>query len=151
MVEPSFQLDFVAKNFRGFRNLDFSLRDVTFVVGDNSSGKTSVIYLVQHVLKNEFINSFSLIGGRSRFSTTRDVLSPYINSDRVTLGFFIEGKTRKAAQILVYGWQRFARSRAHTSSSLKGWLRPRRRELAISSSKMRRSCGRTRGCPRRPS
>lgn len=85
----------VAENFRGFRKLDFSLGDVTFVIGDNSSGKTSIIYLVDRLLSYEFTNSFSLLSNKTRLSTARDVLSPYVNSPTVTVGFFCKTLNRR--------------------------------------------------------
>ncbi|EKS36939.1 AAA family ATPase [Afipia broomeae] len=93
--KSDFELNFVAKNFRGFRRLDFSLSDVTFVVGDNSSGKTSIMYLVQHLLENDFSNNFSLLRGKSRFSSTRDILSPYIKDTQVTIGYFYRKQHKK--------------------------------------------------------
>src|SRR5690606_821332 len=45
----SMAIQIFARNFRGFRQLSFTLDDTVFLVGDNSSGKTSILYLIDFV------------------------------------------------------------------------------------------------------
>ena len=46
--------NYYADNFRGFKNQTFSLRPVNFLVGENSSGKSSLIYLISLFSSQQF-------------------------------------------------------------------------------------------------
>ncbi|HVX34780.1 MAG TPA: AAA family ATPase [Hyphomicrobium sp.] len=75
-----------ARNFRGFRKIDVNLGDVTFIVGDNSSGKTSILKLVDLLLNVTYAFDFDIFTDKAILATSHDVLSPYINSPDVTIG-----------------------------------------------------------------
>jgi predicted ATP-dependent endonuclease of OLD family len=42
-----------ARNFRGFKNIEVELAGTNFLVGDNSSGKSSILHLIDSVLRDE--------------------------------------------------------------------------------------------------
>jgi hypothetical protein len=74
-----------AENFRGFRNIEISLNESSFLVGDNSSGKTSILHLVDYVLATD-------LDGPPRLNEDMDVgqydfFSPYFNYADVTIGY----------------------------------------------------------------
>ncbi|WP_041535974.1 AAA family ATPase [Parvibaculum lavamentivorans] len=76
-----------AENFRGFAKIDFQIKDVTFVVGDNSSGKTSLIYLLSVIASRDFGNQFDIFSDSSPLSTIDDVRSPFVTGDKTVVGF----------------------------------------------------------------
>ena len=81
-----------ARNFRGFRQIDAELGDITFIVGDNSSGKTSIVNLVNLLLDRTFGMEFNILTANDKFKTSHDILSPYIKSPVVTVGLMISKK-----------------------------------------------------------
>ncbi|CUH67664.1 hypothetical protein TG4357_03137 [Thalassovita gelatinovora] len=87
-----------AKNFRGFSELSIDLTAINFVVGDNSSGKTSILHLINAVLTSELSGVPKLDTDLSvgRF----DYFSPYFSNDDVTLGFEIEDDSGKYIKII---------------------------------------------------
>jgi len=77
-----------AWNFRGFRYLEVPLSGTTFLVGDNSSGKSSILHLLNCVLNQDLQDIPSL---NESISVGRyDYFSPYFNNADVTFGY--EGK-----------------------------------------------------------
>jgi hypothetical protein len=78
-----------ASNFRGFKSIDFDLTPVTFVVGDNSSGKTSLLYLVEILLSEKFANDFEVFNITPSVSDAGDIFSPYIRSKVTQLGYVL--------------------------------------------------------------
>jgi AAA ATPase domain len=74
-----------AENFRGFKNIEVDTTKVIFLLGDNSSGKSSILYLIDAIFKNELISPPRLDEdfGVDRF----DYFSPYFNNANVTFGF----------------------------------------------------------------
>jgi predicted ATPase len=87
-----------ARNFRGFRDLDFTLDGVTFLVGDNSSGKSSIIHLINYVVSSELNTSPSLPDGGN--SVRYDFFSPYFDFSDVTIGFHSLQEKRSVTKVI---------------------------------------------------
>jgi energy-coupling factor transporter ATP-binding protein EcfA2 len=78
-------LQVFAQHFRGFKNIDIELGGVTFLVGDNSSGKTSILHLLDLVLNTEL--SMDMVINSDHHVDQRDIFSPYFEGRPVTIGF----------------------------------------------------------------
>ncbi|MFT8418726.1 MAG: AAA family ATPase [Acetobacter sp.] len=78
-------LEIFAKNYRGFKDLSVDLTKTIFLVGDNSSGKSSFIYLIDYVIRTEFFGPVRLETDSS--GGDYDFFSPYFDNDDVTIGF----------------------------------------------------------------
>lgn len=76
-----------ARYFRGFEHIEVDLQKITFLVGDNSSGKTSIAHLVEAVCKSDLgrIPSFDEDYGIGEF----DYFSPYFDNRDVIMGFSV--------------------------------------------------------------
>lgn len=74
-----------AENYRGFKWVELDLNKVTFLVGDNSSGKSSLIYLVDAISRTDLQNIPRMNEdlGLAEF----DYFSPYFDYDDVTFGY----------------------------------------------------------------
>ena len=69
-------------NFRGFREIRVPLQGMTFLVGDNSSGKSSILHLISCVLSNDLEVLPSL---NDELSIGRyDFFSPYFDEADVS-------------------------------------------------------------------
>jgi predicted ATPase len=90
-----FVFHFFARNFRGFAQIEADLGDVTFIVGDNSSGKTSIITLIDLLLSPSFGLGFDIFASDGGLKTSHDVLSPYIRSRNVTIGVMFSESNKK--------------------------------------------------------
>lgn len=74
-----------AENFRGFKYVEIDLDKINFLVGDNSCGKSSLIYLAEVVAVNDLteIPSFE-----DHFALDAyDYFSPYLNYADVVFGY----------------------------------------------------------------
>lgn len=80
-------LEIFAKNYRGFKEISVDLTKTIFLVGDNSSGKSSFIYLIDYVVRTELFGVPRLETDSS--GVEYDFFSPYFNNDDVTIGFKI--------------------------------------------------------------
>lgn len=74
-----------AENFRGFKQIEVDLTKINFLVGDNSSGKSSILHLADCILRNE-------LTGAPRLNDDLgvgiyDYFSPYFKNADVTFGF----------------------------------------------------------------
>jgi energy-coupling factor transporter ATP-binding protein EcfA2 len=74
-----------ARNYRGFKHLDVDLSTNLFITGDNSSGKSSILLLLQAVLRSE-LNDFAQLDERLT-SEKWDFFSPYFSYADVDIGF----------------------------------------------------------------
>jgi hypothetical protein len=75
----------VARNYRGFKNLEVNLSENIFVTGDNSSGKSSILLLLSYVLQTE-LTGHPLLD--EQYSNDRyDFFSPYLGYSDVDIGF----------------------------------------------------------------
>jgi predicted ATPase len=72
-------------NYRGFREVEVDLTRVNFIVGDNSSGKSSILHLLSLVVRSDLdgVPSFDEELGIDRY----DYFSPYFNDAPVSLGY----------------------------------------------------------------
>lgn len=91
-------LQIFGRNFRGFSEIDVDLSKTNFVVGDNSSGKSSLLHLVDCILKTDLnelprLNE-ELAGGRY------DFFSPYFDDADVTLGYTYKNDDGEAAKFV---------------------------------------------------
>lgn len=62
-------------NFRGFANTYISIEDVNFLVGENSTGKTSVLGLLQTINNENFFQRGEFRGYRINFGSFSDIVS----------------------------------------------------------------------------
>lgn len=60
-------------NYRGFRDIFIKLSKVNFLVGENSSGKTSILKLIAAISSNDFWHSQSLRGVDADLSSFKDM------------------------------------------------------------------------------
>lgn len=77
-----------ARNFRGFREINLNLDDCAFIVGDNSSGKTSILHLVDYITRTDLVDSVSL--NEDFYVSRYDFFSPYFNNEDVEIAYKIE-------------------------------------------------------------
>lgn len=88
-----------AEKFRGFRWIEIDLAKINFLVGDNSSGKSSLIYLIDALSKCDLMQIPRLDDefGIGEF----DYFSPYFSYGNVTFGFSTDGQSgfSKAATV----------------------------------------------------
>lgn len=74
-----------ANNYRGFREIEIDVSQTTFLVGDNSSGKSSVLHLINYVMRSRLYGPPSLDDNMG--VGPYDFFSPYFNYAPVTIGF----------------------------------------------------------------
>jgi hypothetical protein len=74
-----------AENFRGFRAIEIDLEKVTFLIGDNSSGKSSILHLVDSVLNSGLSRPPKL--NEDLGVSEYDYFSPYFDYSDVTFGY----------------------------------------------------------------
>ncbi|TDQ63629.1 AAA ATPase-like protein [Maritalea mobilis] len=74
-----------AKNFRGFSEIDFDVSHPTFLVGDNSSGKTSILHLVEYVFRTSLVQAPNL--NSNHLHDWDGFTSPYFDHADVIIGF----------------------------------------------------------------
>lgn len=88
-----------AKNFRGFRNIEIDTSKSVFLVGDNSSGKSSILYLIDAIHSNDLTEAPKL---DEEFGVDRfDYFSPYFDNANVTFGFVEKiSSGKKVAKII---------------------------------------------------
>lgn len=74
-----------AKNFRGFKSIEVDTSKFTFLIGDNSSGKSSILHLVYMVLTSGLrsVPRMKAELGVGEY----DYFSKYFNNQDVTIGF----------------------------------------------------------------
>lgn len=77
-----------AINYRGFRWLDFDISNLVFIVGDNSSGKTSLLHLV-NLIESTLLNTRPQLDV-DHMVDPDDFFSPHFSHDDVTIGFVQE-------------------------------------------------------------
>lgn len=87
-----------AKNFRGFKNVEIDLEKITFLVGDNSSGKSSILHLVNSIFNSSLDTPPKLDEdfGVSQY----DYFSPYTNYEDVTFGYISDHDGSKFAKLI---------------------------------------------------
>lgn len=78
-------MDIFAENYRGFKWVEIDLDKVNFLVGDNTSGKSSIIYLIHAIAKNDLreVPRFDDAFGIGEY----DYFSPYFDCAEVTFGY----------------------------------------------------------------
>ena len=74
-----------ARNFRGFKYVEMDTDKIIFLVGDNSSGKSSLLHLVDCIFRDDLASAPILDEelGADRY----DYFSPYFNNAPVSFGF----------------------------------------------------------------
>lgn len=87
-----------AENFRGFRRLEVDLSNFSFLVGDNSSGKSSILHLVDSVLRCGLDSPPRLNEdlGVGQF----DYFSPFFDEADVTFGLQREAAGKKYSKFI---------------------------------------------------
>ncbi len=74
-----------AKNYRGFKEIEIPISSTVFLVGDNSSGKSSILHLINYIIKSELVGVPTLDDALG--VGMYDFFSPYFEFDDVTIGF----------------------------------------------------------------
>lgn len=87
-----------AKNFRGFEYLEIDLNENLFLVGDNSSGKSSILHLVDFVCSTDLMDAPEL--NDELFVGRFDFFSPFFNEADVTIGITVQSDTESVARII---------------------------------------------------
>ena len=77
-----------AQNFRGFKEVELDLEKITLLVGDNSSGKSSLLHLVDSVLRNGLY--FAPVLSPEMGVGSYDYFSPYFKYADVLFGYQTE-------------------------------------------------------------
>ena len=95
-------------NFRGFRNTYIPIADVNFLVGENSTGKTSVLELVRMISSPGFLYSSEFSDSLVRFGHFSDMVSVHAEDQSYfRIGFCWEEEneesTKKSA-LVTTGW-----------------------------------------------
>lgn len=88
----------LAQNYRGFEFIQLDLKKLYFLVGDNSSGKTSILHLVKMITDSDLneIPAMDEAFGVGQY----DYFSPYFDNDDVTFGYFEEKNGRPIGKFL---------------------------------------------------
>jgi hypothetical protein len=76
------------KNFRGFSRAIIPLRGVNFFVGENSTGKTSVLALLEILSDHSFYYSHELASTYTNFSAFEDAISAKTPRADLAVGYF---------------------------------------------------------------
>ena len=80
-------------NYRGFDSTLVTLKDVNFLVGENSSGKSTVISLLKTLLANQFWGDVNLNCIKEEINTFDELVNQYSDSrDFFTVGVAERGK-----------------------------------------------------------
>ncbi len=87
-----------ADNFRGFRHLNIDMNKNIFLVGDNSSGKSSILQLITYVYRSELLGSPQLDDDHNVYRY--DFFSPYFKFDDATIGFISSRRKKKHARVI---------------------------------------------------
>jgi hypothetical protein len=87
-----------AENFRGFRTIEIDLTKLTILLGDNSSGKSSILHLIDSVVRSglNFPPKMNEDLGVSEY----DYFSPYFSHSDVTFGFFDENNGKRLGKLV---------------------------------------------------
>lgn len=89
-----------ADNFRGFRQLTIDMDKNIFLVGDNSSGKSSILQLITYVYRSELLGNPQLDEDHNVYRY--DFFSPYFDFADVTIGFISSRKKKHHARVITF-------------------------------------------------
>ena len=92
-------------NFRGFSNTYIPITDVNFLVGENSTGKTSIMGLIRLLSSPRFFFNQEFADEHVNFGHFSDIVSAH-SADRsfFRLGFIREDTFRKNRKRIATGW-----------------------------------------------
>ncbi|MCA3448771.1 MAG: AAA family ATPase [Rhodobacter sp.] len=87
-----------AENFRGFSTIQIDLSKLTILLGDNSSGKSSILHLIDSVVRSglNYAPKMNEDLGVSEY----DYFSPYFSNADVTFGFFDENGVKRFGKLV---------------------------------------------------
>ncbi len=91
-------VEIFASNYRGFRDLRLSMDRNLFLVGDNSSGKSSILHLIGYVYSSELLGPPKL-DERHAYDPF-DFFSPYFDYADVTIGYLSREKKTFGARVI---------------------------------------------------
>ena len=98
-------INIFAHNYRGFRDLKVDLEKNIILVGDNSSGKSSILHLINFVLGTELEREPEL---DERFAFDKnDFFSPYFNNSDVTIGYISGDGAERVSKIVTLHKRKF--------------------------------------------
>jgi len=87
-----------ARYFRGFETIKIDLNKNYFLVGENSSGKSSILYFLECIFQTELMADIRLNTVHS--VDKYDFFSPYFKYRDVDLGLFVENESTLATRII---------------------------------------------------
>jgi recombinational DNA repair ATPase RecF len=117
-------------NFRGFRNTFIPILDVNFLVGQNSTGKTSVLGLLKLLSTPHLLLGGALADDDINFGNFRDMVSAHAQDQtyfRIGLAEEISGtegrsKSKVSAMLFTYREHRGLPQLARFTSIVRCWL-----------------------------
>ena len=89
------KINFYVDNFRGFSKTVIALKDVNFLIGENSTGKTSILALINLFCSPDFWFSQKFDIPNYEFGGFRDILSINSKNKKFTIGFCQRIKHKK--------------------------------------------------------
>ncbi|NKJ05423.1 AAA family ATPase [Rhizobium sp. SG741] len=91
-------IEIFANNYRGFKDISLNLDKNLFLVGDNSSGKSSILYLIGYIYGTELMGIPRL--DLKHMSGGYDFFSPYFDHADVTIGFLSRERKTVGARVV---------------------------------------------------
>lgn len=91
-------IEVFAEKFRGFKKIHLKLDNMTFLTGDNSSGKSSILLLIHYIFTSELTGSPTL--SEDLTTDSYDFFSPYFNFANVTIGFIKRGEKHSVGKVI---------------------------------------------------
>lgn len=112
-------VEIFATNYRGFKTLDLNMDKNLFLVGDNSSGKSSILHLIAYVYDSELAGHPAL--DENHAYDPYDFFSPYFEYADVSVGFLSrEKKTVGAKAITIRKGKDFTRPQITRFTTIYG-------------------------------
>lgn len=87
-----------ARKFRGFKAVNVPLDRTLFLVGDNSSGKSSILHLINLVCSKELIGPQGL--ETNHYVDRGDIFSPYFDYADVDVGFYSDDEASRISRVI---------------------------------------------------
>jgi len=97
-------------NFRGFTQTVIPIRSVNFLVGENSTGKTSFIALLELLSKVEFWYNFDFNAGNYEFGGFKDIVSA-LSEDQIEFQIGLFKHNKKVSEESVYYMMHFRKTK----------------------------------------
>lgn len=93
-----------ADNYRGFSKTLLPLKKVNFLVGENSTGKTSILALVSFLSEREFWFEHKFNSENFELGTYDDIVTENTKSSNFRIGFISIGNTLKSSKMFLFSY-----------------------------------------------